>query len=1155
MMKKLLALLLFLSSFSGWMLHDESAVAGPGDTTVVQTFYYDSAMRAGVFVFPNDTAIHYEKIVMLYSMRCKDGLISTGSNTNIGCGEWDYNCYTYVVDSSQTDSLPSTANSHYISNTTATSFDYTTLPVYSYTQYTQQQVTYTNTISESTATVGAGALQINNPLGASTPISRRQYLFTAAELGSAGFVADSITAIRLDVASLGSGLGDLRINVKSTSQTVMNPDAPETDGFTEVYFLNTTLAGTGVQSFNFHTPFWWNGTSNIIVEFTFTNSTPGTDNIVAGDNAGFNAALSSTAPDNYLAFNTNTSYASLDPGFTSSVTNEVTVAFWVYGDPSKIPGAQTYAMESNDVNNRRQLNLHLPWSDNNIYWDCGNDGTGYDRINKLATASEISGKWNFWAFTKNAVTGSMKIYLNGVLWHSGTGKTKPISLNEFLIGKGINVNGGYYGSMDEVSVWNKELSLAAIQQIMYSTITPSHPDYAFLQAYLQFNETSGTVIVDSSPNANNAEIVNPTRRSHTGASLFRNFTASTSRPKTTFVTGEYTTSVLSIPTLDSLIVPATSVVSYQVDASGHNLLVIDTMYVWPSGYSYIYDPAGVLIDSIPVAAQSNITVTTLNYYRIGPMNMELINFITPYGINLNMNGLIGKTWAFDVTDFAPVLRGARHMAMKDGIYQEDIDIKFVFYEGTPPRNVISIQNIWPNGSWVFPSYNDIVNNKYFYPVNLTLDANASMFKMRSAISGHGQEGEFIARTHTLKLNNAINFSRSVWKECATNPIYPQGGTWIYDRAGWCPGAAVDMAEYEITPNVTPGQVINLDYLLPPVGNPGSSTYRVNNQLVSYGPANFTLDAAVDYVKTPSTRVEFQRLNPLCNEPVIAIKNTGSTTLTSLTINYGRSGGAMSTYNWTGNLNFLQSAEVVLPQPDWTTSGQNEFVVTVSAPNGQADQYAFNDTLRSVFNTPVQLTYNLVFEFKTNNFPTQNSYTLKDSQGNIIIYRPGQTANTIYRDTVFLPNDCYTVSLNDVGDDGLQFWANSSQGNGYFRIKNQATGSIVMNFNADFGDNIYQQFTVGYLLPVPEVKSNFNSFSVYPSPASDVITAEFSMKLNSDVTIKLMNMLGEVVLSEQMRVSQSLEKIAIDVTKVESGIYYVVAESADSREVRKVVVTR
>src|SRR5829696_1322486 len=111
-----------------------------GDTTVVQVFRYDTTMRAGIFLFPNDTNKTYEKIIMLYSMRCKNGLVSNSSNTNLGCGEWDYNNYTYVVDSSQTDSLKTRHNSHDISNFSGTIYDYTSVPVWQYIQYTQQDI-------------------------------------------------------------------------------------------------------------------------------------------------------------------------------------------------------------------------------------------------------------------------------------------------------------------------------------------------------------------------------------------------------------------------------------------------------------------------------------------------------------------------------------------------------------------------------------------------------------------------------------------------------------------------------------------------------------------------------------------------------------------------------------------------------------------------------------------------------------------------------------------------------------------------------------------------------------------------------------------------------------------------------------------------------
>lgn len=155
----------------------------------------------------------------------------------------------------------------------------------------------------------------------------------------------------------------------------------------------------------------------------------------------------------------------------------------------------------------------------------------------------------------------------------------------------------------------------------------------------------------------------------------------------------------------------------------------------------------------------------------------------------------------------------------------------------------------------------------------------------------------------------------------------------------------------------------------------------------------------------------------------------------------------------------------------------------------------------------------------------------------------------------LASDCFSVSLFDSGGDGLSFWNNPSQGNGYFRILNANNGIAEMSFNPDFGDNIYQQFTTGFTLPVLELNEPIRAFNIYPNPASDIINTEFSMPLNSQVKIQLVNMLGEIVLSREVMVTQSLEKYSLDVTTVENGIYYVLAESRSFKETRKVVIAR
>jgi len=56
-----------------------------------------------------------------------------------------------------------------------------------------------------------------------------------------------------------------------------------------------------------------------------------------------------------------------------------------------------------------------------------------------------------------------------------------------------------------------------------------------------------------------------------------------------------------------------------------------------------------------------------------------------------------------------------------------------------------------------------------------------------------------------------------------------------------------------------------------------------------------------------------------------------------------------------------------------------------------------------------------------------------------------------------------------------------------------------------------------------------------------------------VKLKLVNMIGQTVMTEEVKVTQEIEKFVMDASTLESGIYYVVAESTGSREVRKVTI--
>jgi hypothetical protein len=111
----------------------------------------------------------------------------------------------------------------------------------------------------------------------------------------------------------------------------------------------------------------------------------------------------------------------------------------------------------------QDLNVHLPWSDGNVYWDAGRP---FNRVYKYAGNAALG--LHHWVFTKNAATGIMNIYLDGALWHSGSGLTSTIpTIGTSRIG--MYTNGSYFGyyhkgAVPVVKIYNREFTQEEVQQ-------------------------------------------------------------------------------------------------------------------------------------------------------------------------------------------------------------------------------------------------------------------------------------------------------------------------------------------------------------------------------------------------------------------------------------------------------------------------------------------------------------------------------------------------------------------------------------------------------------------------------------------------------------------------------------------------------------------
>lgn len=1135
-----------------------------GDTIVVKTFKYGSATRDTAIQFPNNS-LTYEKIIMRYNMRCKNGLVSTSSQRNLGCGEWDYSCNTYVVDSSRMEVEALTAPSHIISNFTGTVFPYTTLQPYDYYNYAQTSVTLNNIISETQFTVGTGIAAASNVLKTNEKSGRTLLLYTAAELTSAGFSAGNIDGLILDVANTGGTANFFNLSIQQTTLSALASSSGTITGFTNVYNSNYTFAN-GNNRIQFHTPFNWNGTDNLLIDCSFTNSNPGTAIIFNGTNTSSVNAI--YANNNYAVNLESNGHVNINSTFLNTITGSLTVSFWAYGNKNLMPANTSvlYGWATNP--NDRNLNIHLPWSDNSIYFDCGFSGSGFDRSNKVSTAANQGGQWNHWAFTKNTTSGWMRIYLNGVLWSIAGGKTKPVTLMNLILGKDATLSNNYKGKVNGLTIWNRELVLADVKSIMNDPITTSHPFYSNLLAYYKMDEGSGTTINDFK----NSVTSNGTNISWTfdrGNKLNRMFYETNVKPNITLLQGTYSITTNTIVVMDSIGRSPNTVQQFSITSNASVTPMANDVVVLASTSNNLYNASpsnvyngdtGVLTGTIASTPQGTITITNLNYNKRHPFYIELMSFVTPYGIGLDF-GMTGKTWYFDMSDYAPLLKGKKRFLMAlGGEWQEQMDIDFLFIVGTPPRTVLECNQLWQGGArWGGSSIGSINNDTRFPIQSVSTNSLANAFKMRSTITGHGAEGEFEQNggliDHYFNINGGANeFSWQITRRCATNPVYPQGGTWVYDRQGWCPGEYSLLKEYNVTPFITPGSTVTLDYNCsnPPVPG-GDYRFIAAHQLISYGAPNNNLDASILDVRKPGNKTVYSRENPMCAKPVIIVQNTGSTTINNIDIDYWlNNNGMKETYQWTGNLAFMDTVSITLPIANLWTNGvlpsNNKFNVELKKVNNSVDNYSYNNKYSSAFTLPDILTDSITIEFKTNSIPSENSYKLFDDNGNVV---PGASLlsapNFTYTDNYVL-NGCYKLVVEDTGEDGLQWWASTGQGAGYVQIKN-AQGTVIKTFNSDFGRRFEYSFTTKQYMyaGVKENELN-NTVRLYPNPAHDKF--QISMQDTENTSVVVTDMLGRTF---ELPFTKTKENLVYDSSSLKAGVYLVKVVKGNQTSVKKLII--
>ena len=520
---------------------------------------------------------------------------------------------------------------------------------------------------------------------------------------------------------------------------------------------------------------------------------------------------------------------------------------------------------------------------------------------------------------------------------------------------------------------------------------------------------------------------------------------------------------------------------------------------------------------------------------------EIARMLTPYG------GAFPKDWNFnwevDVTDFSLLLRDSVEIEYNHIGWEPNNDrgwavtLDFEIIKGTPAWEPISIQKIYDNSYRYGDSSNNIENA--LKPVSFTANQSADFARLRVVQTGHGMDnpdgcGEFCNKWRQIFYDGKLVDTRSIWKECGDNPLYPQAGTWIYDRANWCPGNLMQPDVLNL--KVKPGQQHSIDINMQPyVSTNPSADEVISAYLIQYKKAASKNDVQLVDVINPSLKDAYRRQNPSAMQPQILVRNMGSDVVNRLTVRYGTKGFPQKTFQWKGALQPFAVDTIALPGVVQSSGKQNAFSVELLNPNGKKDGFEKDNQLTTFFEAVPKHDSVLVVYLLTNNQPSQTAYTIVNSEGKVVQQRSfgSLQAATVYRDTVQLTKGVYRFTLLDSADNGLEFWANPRGGRGKARLLN-GKGEILKNFESDFGSYVQYGFEVGG--PAEPITAQ-TSFGLYPTRTNDKTTFDYASNVPEDVTVQLVTDPGEQVVEEHKYFGLKEGMFTYDLSRFPKGRFY------------------
>lgn len=541
--------------------------------------------------------------------------------------------------------------------------------------------------------------------------------------------------------------------------------------------------------------------------------------------------------------------------------------------------------------------------------------------------------------------------------------------------------------------------------------------------------------------------------------------------------------------------------------------------------------------------------------------VDLGRLITPYA-NSNFPRTPAdwsQSYLFDVTEYYPFLKDEMTLRIFYAGYSGGFTgtTKIHFIEGPRHRDVLDYEVLYM-GSYAFGDATRPINDSLGQKT-LDVPNTADHGEVKVIISGHGADptncAEFCSKYYIMNIDGTEH-QHQVWRDdCGSNFLYPQSGTWIWDRANWCPGDQIAPIVHPFDPGNTTNLPIRMQFQDYTASSNAQASYKLSATAFFFSELHFEHDAGIEVILSPTIEDKYFRHNPSCGQSELRIKNYGSETITSLKIDY-KVNATQGSYVWNGQIASLETQDIIIPLEDLTSgldlTEEHTFEVEITEVNGVEDENTINNKQSTTFiATPKWDGGDYEIKLKTSSaFQGQvNKAYLKiyDNADQVIYEMSIAQSNTTLTEEIKLPNGCYRMEVSTPLGLGLRAF-NFFMMNGRLDVKNLNTDQAVSlpkndffgSLRGNFGNGFTQFFEIvnsDYIVSVHEAK-NDNKVTIYPNPADHILNVKFDGPLQEELTYKVYNILGQKV----MEGKEYSNNFTISTEKLNSGNYFIEIQS-------------